>query len=565
MEYILGGIAILICLFFIGYYLKKKYYKEIDRLEDWKMEIMNRPVLDEMTKVKKLNMNGETEELFEKWRSAWDDVVVSELPDVEEMLFDGEEMIDKYRFRKAKEIQLTINNRMNEIEEKIKSLLEEINHLVGSEEKNRAEIEVLKESYRENKKKLLAHRHSYGKAEAFIEKELTELADLFQQFNEKTENGNYLEARQTVMTIEKLTTSVNDQLNVIPELLAICLSKIPSQISELKEGYREMLDDGYRLEHINLEKEVEKIEKQLSSFLQDIEQIKLEDVQKGVEEMKESLEVLYDLLEKEVYAKHYLEQNNQTSKTILHKIKEDNDKLKIDIEQVQQSYQLQENELEDHYHLDMKLAHLVKRFDLLEHKIYTESAAHTLLSEELQEIKSQLEMISDEQAIYFEKLQALRKDEFTAREKVKVLSKQISETMRLVSKSNLPGLSLEYKYLMDDAKESISHVKLKLEEMPLSIQTIQEYLEAAEQIVQKVVETTNEIVETVELAERIIQYGNRYRSSYPNIEEGLKQAEEAFRSFDYKTALEQAASTVENVEPGALKKIEKMLEEQRLS
>lgn len=66
MEYIIGVIVILLCLYLTGYFLKKKHYKEIDRLETWKMDITDRPVLDEMSRVKKLNMTGQTEELFER-------------------------------------------------------------------------------------------------------------------------------------------------------------------------------------------------------------------------------------------------------------------------------------------------------------------------------------------------------------------------------------------------------------------------------------------------------------------------------------------------------------------
>ncbi|GAE47497.1 hypothetical protein JCM21738_4486 [Mesobacillus boroniphilus JCM 21738] len=41
MEYIIGGIAILIILFLIGYFMKRKYYSEVDRYESWKIDIMN--------------------------------------------------------------------------------------------------------------------------------------------------------------------------------------------------------------------------------------------------------------------------------------------------------------------------------------------------------------------------------------------------------------------------------------------------------------------------------------------------------------------------------------------
>ena len=135
MKYLIGGIVVLLCIFLAGFFMRKKYYKETDRLETWKLDITSRPVLDEMQKVKQLNMNGETEESFERWREIWDEIVAVQLPDLEELLFDVEEHIDKYRFKKAKADQMKIRNVLTNIEEQIKELLEELQELVGSEEK----------------------------------------------------------------------------------------------------------------------------------------------------------------------------------------------------------------------------------------------------------------------------------------------------------------------------------------------------------------------------------------------------------------------------------------------
>lgn len=135
VEIFIGFFILLLALFVLGYLIKKKYYKEMDRLETWKIDLFNRPVLDEMSKVKQLNMTGQTEELFERWRTQWDDVVTMKLPNLEEMLFDAEEYIDRYRFKKAKTIQLEISRNLQETEDQIKKILEELHELVGSEEK----------------------------------------------------------------------------------------------------------------------------------------------------------------------------------------------------------------------------------------------------------------------------------------------------------------------------------------------------------------------------------------------------------------------------------------------
>src|SRR3954451_5454212 len=144
VYYFIGFFILLLALFVWGYIIKKRYFKEMDRLEAWKIDLLNRPILDEMSKVKQLNMTGQTEELFERWRSQWDDVVTVKLPDLEEMLFDAEEYIDRYRFKKAKEVQQAIDTKLQETEDEINKILEQLHELVGSEEKNRVEIEQLK-------------------------------------------------------------------------------------------------------------------------------------------------------------------------------------------------------------------------------------------------------------------------------------------------------------------------------------------------------------------------------------------------------------------------------------
>ncbi|MCP1160101.1 septation ring formation regulator EzrA [Bacillus infantis] len=561
MEYIIGGIVVAIALFLTGYLMKKKYYKEIDRLEGWKMDITDRPVLDEMSKVKQLNMTGQTEELFERWRNEWDDIVTGQLPGVEELLFDAEEYIDRYRFKKAKEVQQAIEESLAGIEDKIKSLLAEINELVGSEEKNRTEIDGLKDLYRECKKALLAHRHTYGKAEAILGVQLDEAFAKFQDFEDRTANGDYLQAREIVLTIQAQLDSIQKKMEAIPDLLVDAGSNIPSQLLEVREGFREMEQQGYILEHVEVDKETESLEKEAAEYLAMIERAETGEAHEGLEDIKQRIDALYDLLEKEVYARRFIQSHDEKVRTELYNAKDANFMLKKELGIVQQSYHLKEKDEETHSLLETKLTKLFKRFEILEHKISNQSSAHSVLGEELEYIKNELEALSEEQVHFAEKLQALRKDELSAREKVKEISKKLSETIRLVSKSNIPGLSQNYRYLMEDTKESIQNVIDKLDEKPLDIPAVQQYLEIAVMTVDKAADSTAEMIETVQLAEKVIQYGNRYRSKYPSIAKALREAEDSFRNYNYKEALEQAASSIEEIEPGALKRIEEMIGE----
>lgn len=527
----------------------------MDRLEAWKIDILNRPILDELSKVKQLNMTGQTEELFENWRNQWDDVVTVKLPDLEELLFDAEEYIDRYRFNKAKGIQREIGNKLQETEDQIKKILEELHELVGSEEKNRVEIDQLKELYRETKKMLLAHRHSFGKAEKHLEVLLEGVSKKFHDFDEKTEQGNYLEAREIVLTIHNDLGKIKNHMDLIPQLIIECQSILPSQLSEVLDGLREMSQQGYYLEHIELETEISNLEEKLTEHLRLIEETEIEKAEEGIKESKDRIDILFDHLEKEVHAKHFVVQNERITNNLLLTVQEQHDQLTNEVIHVQQSYHLTAYDFETQRNLEKELASVFKRYEILSEKIKLNEIAQTSISAELTKIKEQLDAIQSEQQNFANKLQALRKDELEAREKIKELTKKVGEMLRLVSKSNIPGLPDDYKYLVEDTNESIQNVKLQLEEKPLNISSLNQYLEIAILTVEKLVSSTIELIENVMLAEKAIQYGNRYRSQYPSVAKGLSEAEKAFRLYEYQDALEQAAASIEGIDPEALKKI----------
>ncbi|RDI44289.1 septation ring formation regulator EzrA [Falsibacillus pallidus] len=562
MEFVIGGIVLLFILFLYGYLTKKNHFKEIDRLEEWKIDIMNRPVLEELSKVKQLNMTGQTEEMFERWRQSWDEIVGIKLPDVEELLFDAEEYADRYRFKKSKEVQEKIDHMLAGTEEKIDLILSELKDLVGSEESNRIEIDELQETYRHVKKQMLAHRHTYGKSAGALEKKVDSLTEKFNEFNELTENGDYLDAREVLLLLKGELAATEDAMGKLPELLSECQNHLPAQLAEMKEGFAEMEADGYILDHISIEKEITRMEGELQMYMAFLENAEIQEASKGIEEMKENIDSLYEALENEVHSKHFIVQNDPKTKSLLKEIAESQSVLKNDTEFVQQSYQLVEEDISIQRNIGKKLNQLMKRYEQLEIRIAENQSANSILKQEMQEIRDDLEEIQKEQKGFSEYLQNLRKDEMNAKETVADLRRQLAEASRLITKSNIPGLPSDYLSLLQEAEDNIQNVFSSLNEKPLNIKSVQEHLHKASDTVNHFYEKTEELIENVMLAERVIQYGNRYRSKYSSVAEHLRTAEAAFRSFEYRAALEQAATAVEEVEPGSLKRIENLLQQE---
>lgn len=562
MKYIIPAVIILLVIAVFAFIIRRKHNTEIERLEHEKHQIQNKPILEEMTKVKQLNMNGQTEEMFERWRNTWTEVMDVQMPKIDVLLFDAEENIDKFIFPKASKIEKEIQVLISSCDEKMSGILKELEELIGSEEKNRIEMEQLKEQHRAARKTLLAHQYSFGDALPALEKELESFIPDFEEFDKLTETGNYLSAREIVITLQEKGKEFFPKLHEIPTILSEIQNKIPATIHELRNGQKEMEESSYYLQHLEMTKKLAEIEAELVDLKAAIVDLQVDKTIIRVEEIKDEMETFYDLLEKEVLAKKYVDQHKDHTASRLKEVTTVTRAVSAEAAYVQQSYRLPEKEAEIPQSCLKELEDLAKKFDLLSSRVEEEQSAYSSLQEELNEIAEELDRLYEEQDRFADRLKNLRIDENKAREKLDELKHILHDTDRMLQKANIPGIPEDMDVRLEEAEEHIYVAMQSLQEVPLNMMLVDNYLEKAEACMEEVHKRAKEMLENVLLTEKIIQYGNRYRTSHPHIHARLLEAEEAFRQLRYAKALEDAATAVEEVEPGALKKIEVIVKEE---
>ncbi|MFD1206973.1 MULTISPECIES: septation ring formation regulator EzrA [Sporosarcina] len=561
MEYFIIPIIVLIVLITIAFLFRRKHIHEIGRLENEKMQIQNKPIFEEMMKVKQLNMTGETEEKFERWRNEWTEVVDVCMPEIDSLLFDAEDLIDRFRFKKASLTEKEIQEKIRQCEKRKNDILDELNELIGSEEKNRIEMENLREQYRLARKTILAHQHSFGMTVSPLEKELESFNPKFDEYDELTENGNYLLAREIVISLSAKGEQLSGLIQDIPTLLTELQNKIPAAIRELRNGLKEMEEQSYYIAHLDLPAKLSKMESDIEEQKKCMEKLDIDPVRMRVEEMNDQIDSYYDALENEVTAKHFVDTRVEEVAESLSTITKLTKELLVEAEYVQQSYRLDEKQAALPQANLKKLEKLHNRFEMLQHHIEQQESAYTSLQDELKSIVAELEQIEEEQDILANKMKNLRIDENNVRHKLGELTRELQNADRKLHRGNIPGIPDEMDARLEEAEEQLYLVTQSLQEVPLNITIAESYLLSAESAIQDVNERVDELLENVLLIERIIQYGNRFRASNPEMHARLLDAEESFRQFRYAKALEEAATAVEEADPGAMKRIEEMLKE----
>ena len=81
-------------------------------------------------------------------------------------------------------------------------------------------------------------------------------------------------------------------------------------------------------------------------------------------------------------------------------------------------------------------------------------------------------------------------------------------------------------------------------------------VDTARDLVFKIYNKTNDLIKSVVYSERLIIYGNRYRSDYPEVDNMLEEATELFNKGQYKKSLDLLIRELKKIDEDLLERLE---------
>lgn len=556
MELFIGIILAIIVLIVIGLILRKRVYDQVDRLEAWKLDIMARNVAGELSKIKNLTLSGETQEKFEAWKERWDYIVGKELADIEEHLLDAEDAADKFRVSKAKKVLKETEEILQSIEGSIDNILSELEELLESEKSSRMEVEEVEPAIRELRRQISQNRYQYAKADRYFDAELDKLEAALENFHEESAAGNYMEAKRIVDELKVELKELDEKIHAFPEVYKKAKHELSSQLDQLLSGMKEMKQDGFYIEHLDFEKEIRTYQQRIIDVMATLEEGNLEEGTKVLDEMEERISEMYELLEEEALAKNYLDQNVPSYKEAIMTLHTSFTETKAEVEELKKAYYVEDEELEKFLAVDKKTQALNNELKEVLAGLEANDVAHSELRGRVEAALGQIDDLKEKHDTFKEAIQTLRKDELLAKDKLAEMYGQIKELHRRLRKSNIPGVPTFIWTSLEETQQRNKKVLEALEQHPLDTGAVHRSLLEAENAIEQAKEKIDMMLDQAYLTERVIQYANRYRSKNPMLAAELVEAERLFRAYEYELALEKAAKAIEQVEPGALKRIE---------
>ncbi|EOL48748.1 septation ring formation regulator EzrA [Enterococcus phoeniculicola] len=554
---VIAIIIVAAVLYLVGHFMRKKNQERLDLLEKRKEDLFDLPVIEEVDDVKRMHLVGQSQNTFREWRQKWTDISTTSFAELETQIFEVENLNENLHFLKGKKMVVEAEETMDEMEKQVAEIREGLRELRESEERNSLEVQKALDVYEDLKKLLKEDNTIYGPAYSELQKQIKNIEIEFTQFVTLNTSGDPIEAREVLEQAERHTYEVDDLMKRIPPLYEELSKTYPDQLKEIEDGYKRMLEQNYVFPEKNFADDIKRAKKRVENSMNDLEKTEVESVEVANIDTANSIDALYDVLEREIEAKKYVVQSQKVIQDYIDHATKNNRQLLIELDHTSQSYTLNNNQVGRARGFQTEIDELSRRNSQMEPLLAKHEVPYSDVQHFYKNAFKVLDDIEAQQVEIDDSLRELRKGEKIAQEKIEKLEFSLRNLKRFVEKQRLPGLPGDYLEFFFVATDRIEELSRALNRIRINMEEINKLVNLCEEDLEMLEKRTYDLVDAAALTEQMMQYANRYRHTHPEIKQAIEKTLVLFsKEYRYQEALDEIGTALEQVESGAFKRIE---------
>ncbi|MGJ0774722.1 septation ring formation regulator EzrA [Streptococcus lutetiensis] len=544
-------VVLVIIAYLVGVIVRKRNDSLIASLEERKQSLFGLPVNEEVEAVKNLHLIGQSQTTFREWNQKWVDLSLNSFSDIENHIFEAEDLNDSFKFISAKHEIDNVESQLNLVEEDINAIREALAVLKEQEEKNSARVKHALDLYETLQASISEKEDNFGSTMAEIEKQLKNIEAEFSQFVTLNSTGDPVEASEVLDRAEEHTIALGQISEQIPAIVAKLEDDFPDQLDDLEQGYRRLLEQNYHFAEKDIEARFQEVRDAIRANSSELVTLNLDRARDENEHIQEKIDSLYELFEREIAAHKAALKDSKIIPNYLAHAKANNEKLEHEIKRLSHRYILNDNE-------NLSLRSFTKNLEEIEQETLPIVEVFDNQDKPFSELQlifdrtlKTLDAIEEGQMQVFEHVKNIEQIESVARQSLDQYINRLHSIKRYMEKRNLPGIPQDFLSAFFTTSKQLEVLIDELSRGRIDIEAVSRLTDVATAAIANLEEATYQVVQNATLTEQLLQYSNRYRSFEPSVQSSFEHALHLFEvDNNYQASFDEISYALETVEPG---------------
>lgn len=534
----------------------KKFKKTLEKLEIEKNKLATSPIVPELAKVESFLNNDKLKALYDEWSSRLKQIKEVQIPKLSDMILDAEYSLSQMDYKSTMYKIAKLEMELYKVQTNSDFLFGEIKDLTSSEERSRTVITGYKARYRTLYQKFIDAKAEYGNFAEVINTQFEVIAKRFEDFESIMDNNEYTEVDKILNIIDELLNHMAVVIEEVPSIVIMTDSVIPKNIKEVETIYKEMLEEGYPLDYLNVEYNIKEIQSKVEEI---VERTKKLDMNQSLLELKVLVEyfdnVFKDFENEKIDRKTY-ESKLLSFSTKLTKINSVVEDIYSQIEEIKNIYNLKEEDINMLNDIRKEVNDLNTNYKVLQdHTNFNNSFAYSKLVKEVEGLSNHLSHTEENLDSLLNVIGSMHDDEVRARQQLEEIKLVLKDSKLQMRDYKLPVIPDYYYIELNEANVAIREIVKELDKKPITIEVLNTRVDTARDLVLKLYTKTKDLMKNAMFAERAIVYGNRYRSSNTELNNHLNISEKLFYRGEYKKSFELTINVLNKIDSEIYKKI----------
>ena len=548
IVFVILFVAMIIILIVLTVKRRNKLKKSIEELDYEKNKIIGVPILSELSKVRELVKTDDLKQKLADWDETFKEIKEDEISNLTDLITEADFLIDRRDYKNAIKKIANIEMNLEKVKLKTDTLLEQVKVITNSEERNRGVVTKLKAIFRECENKYERIGKDYGPLSESIENYFVSIDKDFKKFEAYMDKNDYVSVEKIVIELEEKINILKNYLDKTPDLVLMATMMIPNKIEETKTAYFRMQRDGYPLDYLNIEYNIKEIREKVDNIINNLKDFKIENADIELKTILEYFNTIFNSFDKEREYKEIFRENIKKLKKKIEGINKIVYDIYIQMDDIKSTYDLSDSEITKFSIISKNLEKINEDYKVLFEHGKGKTFAYSKLNEELDGLTNRFTRLQDDLDYHLKSITSMKDDENRAKEQLDMIQNLLVQSKNKLKDYKIPVIPNSYFIELDEAGEAIREIIKELSKKPIVIKILNIRVDTARDLVFKIYNKTNDIVKNVITCENLITYGNRYRTTYKEIDDALNEAEELFRKGKYKQSIEVSVKAISLVD-----------------
>lgn len=551
-----ASIIVLLIAFLLYRVLRLKVYrKQIVEVENQMNATKSLPLQYRLGRVHSISKNmPDVLEMYEEYAKEYERICDFQKNELAVLVNEVDEQLFYGKLRKVSKKMKQLNELLAVYEKDSQELLAKIEKITEIENVQRIEIIRVKERYRQTIDRFESIRYKVEEFVPDLLKVFNEIDDSFVKLENMMNNQKFEEAKEFTQDISKNIVWIDEHLDDLPSYISVVRQFIPKKLNHVQMYIDSMSEEYFSLEQLHVNERYQDMQERLKTITDAIKSIQLDGVAKELEVLVDDIDELINDLEKEKNAFEEFKMKWDDCYTYITDLYDQYKQVMIDFNKIKGLYRIDE--------MDIVIDEKYQEFDVilresydLEEEMKKGDFSYAQMIQKVQILKEKAIVHQDYLNDFFAVRNHLYMQEQRAIDELENINIVLLEIKSEIKNKHLPMINESYKDYIQDSYDKAAQIQAYRQNRPVELSELSKKVDGARDVIYKLYDNVHNLIVTAEMVEEAIVFGNRYRSTFLEVNTELTKAEVLFRNGEYTKALSTAVDIIEKIKPGSYEEL----------